>query len=86
MQVSVLITDQMMPGMNGMELGARARTLRPGLPMILISGYASSLEEEHVMSKGFSMMMMKPLTAGQLSQAVFSALKIDGGGAELRRH
>ena len=86
MQVSVLITDQMMPGMNGMELGARARALRPGLPMILISGYASSLEEEHVMSKGFSMMMMKPLTAGQLSQAVFSALKIDGGNGDLRRH
>ena len=79
MQISVLITDQMMPGINGMELGARVRALRPGLPMILISGYASALEEEHVLSKGFSLMLMKPLTAGQLSQAVQSALMIERG-------
>lgn len=81
----MLITDQMMPGINGLELGARVRALRPALPMILISGYASSLEEEHVIAKGFSLMLMKPLTAGQLSQAVISALKISGV-PELRRH
>lgn len=34
---SLLITDFNMPGMNGAELGAKARALRPDLPMALIS-------------------------------------------------
>lgn len=83
LNIQVLITDQMMPGMNGLELGTRARTLRPGLPMILMSGYASSLEESHVISKGFSHMLMKPLTAGQIGQAIRSALKIEAASTTL---
>ena len=29
-----------MPGMNGLDLAARIRQLKPGLPIILASGYA----------------------------------------------
>jgi CheY-like chemotaxis protein len=36
----LLLTDHMMPGMAGVELAARARALRPDLPIILASGFA----------------------------------------------
>lgn len=36
--VSLLLTDQMMPMMSGTELAKRAKAVRPGLPVILISG------------------------------------------------
>jgi len=73
-EISVLVTDQMMPGMNGTELGSRIQALRPGLPMILVSAYAATLEEEHVLAHGFTHLLRKPLTAGQLSQAVLSTV------------
>jgi CheY-like chemotaxis protein len=38
--LDAMITDFAMPGMNGVELANRARTLRPGLPILLASGYA----------------------------------------------
>jgi CheY-like chemotaxis protein len=38
--VDVLITDQAMPGMTGTELITAARAERPGLPVILATGYA----------------------------------------------
>jgi PAS domain S-box-containing protein len=38
--VNVLMTDQAMPGMNGLELIAQARALRPGLRALLATGYA----------------------------------------------
>ena len=34
------ITDYAMPGMTGMQLAEGARGLRPGLPILLITGYA----------------------------------------------
>ncbi|MFZ1429220.1 MAG: PAS domain-containing protein [Geminicoccaceae bacterium] len=38
--VDLLLTDHAMPGMTGMELAQRARTLRPELPILLTTGYA----------------------------------------------
>jgi DNA-binding NarL/FixJ family response regulator len=36
--IALLISDVMMPNMNGLQLAAAVRTLRPQLPVILISG------------------------------------------------
>ena len=38
--VDLLITDQAMPGMTGLELIRQVRTLRPTLPILLATGYA----------------------------------------------
>jgi CheY-like chemotaxis protein len=39
----LLVTDYKMPRMDGLELISRVRTLRPELPVILISGFADTL-------------------------------------------
>lgn len=39
-QVDLVLTDYSMPRMTGLELAAAARALRPGLPIILATGYA----------------------------------------------
>jgi PAS domain S-box-containing protein len=39
-RIDVLITDYAMPGMTGVELAGKARQLRPGLPILLATGYA----------------------------------------------
>jgi signal transduction histidine kinase/CheY-like chemotaxis protein len=38
--IDLLITDYAMPGMTGIELAEQARRLRPGLPILLATGYA----------------------------------------------
>jgi CheY-like chemotaxis protein len=37
--VGVLITDYGMPGMTGLELAEKARAMRPGLHVVLATGY-----------------------------------------------
>lgn len=39
-EIELLITDLSMPGMDGLELAAAARQLRPDLPVLLATGYA----------------------------------------------
>lgn len=38
--VDLLLTDQAMPGMTGQQLADAAREVRPGLPVLLATGYA----------------------------------------------
>lgn len=40
--ITVLITDVRMPGIDGIELARRAEALRPGLKIILATGYCRS--------------------------------------------
>jgi CheY-like chemotaxis protein len=39
-KIDLLITDFSMPKMNGAQLAAAAKELRPGLPVLLATGYA----------------------------------------------
>ena len=38
----LLLTDFSMPHMNGAELARRARALRPGMKILMVSGYADT--------------------------------------------
>jgi PAS domain S-box-containing protein len=41
--IEIVLTDYAMPGMNGLELAAAVATERPGLPVVLCTGYADLL-------------------------------------------
>jgi CheY-like chemotaxis protein len=36
----LIVTDHLMPGMSGAELARAVRATRPGLPILIVSGYA----------------------------------------------
>ncbi len=44
--VDAVVLDYRMPGMDGGELAARLRQMRPGLPLIMLSGYAAEIPAE----------------------------------------
>jgi CheY-like chemotaxis protein len=43
-KIDAVVTDFEMPGMNGTELAARLKRLRPDLPVLLVSGSKSAVE------------------------------------------
>ncbi len=70
-RADILVTDLVMPGMNGRELIARARAMAPGLPVLCMSGYAS----DEILSGLDAPVLAKPFTQAQLTAAIGAALR-----------
>jgi signal transduction histidine kinase/DNA-binding response OmpR family regulator len=70
----LLITDQTMPHLSGMELARDALSVKPGLPVILYSGYSAAINTKALEEIGIRAFLMKPLSMSGLAEAVRSAL------------
>ncbi len=72
---ALLATDVVMPGLDGLGLWERVRTLRPNMKALFLSGYPASnlgLAAPRLDSLGF---LQKPFTRNELLQAVRDALE-----------
>ena len=57
----LVITDQTMPELTGIELIQKIKRLRPRIPAILCTGYSSKVNEEEALQKGADVFLMKPV-------------------------
>jgi CheY-like chemotaxis protein len=72
-QVDVLVTDLMMPGMNGDELARHLRQRDPELKVLYVTGFADRLFAERVQLRDGDAFLEKPYSVAALEQA-FSLL------------
>ena len=66
----VAIFDLTMPTMTGVDLAARLHAIRQSLPVILVTGNASGLSQQQLVSSGIAEVVHKPLSALLLSDAL----------------
>ena len=59
--LDLLITDQTMPGLTGLELSQRASAARPGLPVLLYTGNAEVADAAETRARGVRAVLRKPL-------------------------
>jgi CheY-like chemotaxis protein len=73
--VQLLFTDVVMPGgLNGLDVAAEARKLRPELPVLLTTGYSDpSMRRRDLMGPGMSW-LNKPYLPEELAAKVRAAL------------
>ena len=74
-EITLVVTDEVMPGMTGTELARRIREGGSVLPIILATGYAD-LGERPVPQKPGLPRLAKPFTQAQLAHAVATALSV----------
>jgi len=81
--VDLLITDFSMPGMNGLQLIAAARDLRPMLPALLLTGYADEDLKSGVARVGdaATALLRKPIGYEDLAARALSLLEQARAGA-----
>src|SRR5688572_5589559 len=72
--IHLLLTDVVMPGMNGPELAKRLWALRPGLRVVLMSGYAADVVTAEDLKD--AALVAKPFSPASLTRAVRNALDL----------
>jgi PAS domain S-box-containing protein len=70
----LLISDQTLPGLTGVELVREAHAVRADLPVILCTGFSESLDERAAKAVGAHALLMKPFSREALTRAVRGAL------------
>jgi DNA-binding NtrC family response regulator len=70
----LLLTDLRMPGMDGMEILARARAIDPHLPVVILTGYGSIESAIAAVKAGAFEYLLKSFSNDQLKIAVERAL------------
>ncbi|GMV99396.1 MAG: hypothetical protein AMXMBFR84_05350 [Candidatus Hydrogenedentota bacterium] len=76
----VVITDQTMPKMTGLQLAQEIERIKPGLPVILASGFSEDLTESTHACGAICSFLNKPYTGLELASALQSALEINRKG------
>ncbi|MBT3906125.1 MAG: response regulator [Rhodospirillaceae bacterium] len=70
----IAITDFTMPNLDGIQLANEIATIRPGMPVILISGFSEVISEQDMLEAGIRESIMKPMRPRDLSAAIWRVL------------
>jgi len=78
--VDLVLSDQMMPGMRGIELLAEVGRRQPRAARILITGWADAIARDELARLGISDLLTKTWENGVLKETLRKALaRVDGG-------
>jgi PAS domain S-box-containing protein len=72
----LVITDQTMPGMTGLELARRLRVLNADVPLLLTTGYTAAAALEQTQELGVKEVLMKPFSEQTLLESVRRCVRV----------
>ena len=73
---AMVITDLTMPDLDGIHLGAQLQAMEPKMPILLMTGFSKNMTVEKVRALGFRDLLIKPVSARALGDAVHRALNL----------
>ena len=66
----VVVTDQSMPNLSGESLAREILRIRPGIPILLCTGFSHTMTEEKAKNLGIRKFLMKPFLRQELVLAI----------------
>jgi len=70
----LVITDQTMPEMTGIELAKEVLALRADMPIIMCTGFSYVVDADKARAAGIKAFAMKPLTKREIARTVREVL------------
>ena len=70
----LIITDQTMPGMTGVELAKEILAIRPDMPIIMCTGFSHLVDADKAKMAGIGAFAMKPLTKREIARTIRQVL------------
>jgi signal transduction histidine kinase/ActR/RegA family two-component response regulator len=74
-RIDLMLTDMVMPHMTGRDLAEKARELRPGLKILYMSGYTSTMISNQGLLDRDAVILLKPFTPDSLTRTIRQALE-----------
>ncbi len=84
-EVSIVLSDIRMPGMNGLELLAELKHRNPELPVIMITAFASPDDAVLAMKHGAFDYITKPFKVDEIKEVIRTAVKRSPDSADLEK-
>ena len=70
----LVITDQIMPKLTGVQLSARLLEVRSNLPILLCTGFSEQVDADGARAIGIRGFLMKPFSIREMARAIKAAL------------
>ncbi len=70
----LVISDRGMPNLTGEQLARELISIRPGIPIILCTGFSDEADEQCARVMGVKGFLMKPVATGDLAEMVRKVL------------
>jgi signal transduction histidine kinase/CheY-like chemotaxis protein len=84
LEYDVLILDQMMPNLTGIELARRTLALNPDAPIIMCTGFTEAVSPEDAKLVGISRLFLKPMNFNDIADYIERELPLNKSKAKLR--
>ena len=75
LRFDVVLTDQVMPKLTGLEVARRLRAVRPELPVMLYTGYGDGVAGQDPATLGLVAILRKPIDSAGLMEALRKAIR-----------
>ena len=69
-KIDLVVTDQTMPHMTGDKLARHILELKPGIPVIICSGFSEMMNKKKAKFLGVRKFVMKPLEMRELAETI----------------
>lgn len=70
----LVITDQTMPNMTGIQLTRELLSIRPNIPVILCTGFSEAVNKENFKTMGIRSFVMKPIIKKEIARIIREVL------------
>jgi CheY-like chemotaxis protein len=71
----LILSDINMPGMSGLELLPKAKAMRPGVPVFMITAYCDAETKRKALENGAEALLTKPIDFGALRSEIDLRIK-----------
>ena len=81
-KIDIVVTDTTMPYMSGVDLAEKLLALKPGIPIIICTGFTTLISVDDARQKGISDFVMKPFKIREIAARIREALNPKKGDTD----
>jgi CheY-like chemotaxis protein len=78
----LVITDMTMPNMTGDQVARKLLTIKPDMPVIVLTGFSERINQENAAAFGIKGLLMKPIVKSELAKMIRQVLDEAKGKTE----